>query len=153
MSSMYSCTFHDLETDFNSMQCTLNAVPNYHAPFSLMASLVVPFRMCMMVVFHEKVFIGAVCGECDGCYAQPREGSFESIEPREWTCISPMLSIGTPESVTAIQQAQRRSMVTYVLAHGSLATGPDDAASLRISKPVRLGRGAIMLFLLLARAL
>ena len=34
---------------------------------------------------------------------------------------------------------------SYYLAHGSLAAGLDDAASLRMSKPVRLGRGAMLL--------
>ena len=32
----------------------------------------------------------------------------------------------------------------YYLVHGSLAAGPDDAASLRMSKPVRLERGRAM---------
>lgn len=99
--------------------------------------------MSMMLILDEEILVGAICSERYSCYAQPRKSSFEPIETCEGSCVSPLFP---GRIVYQLKQHSKflRVLRAYNLAHGSFVGWPDDAASLRISKPVRLGRGAMI---------
>ena len=92
----------------------------------------------MMLVFNEKVLVGAISRECYRSSAETRESAFETVISREGASIPPLLPVEPYISKIPWSQTREES---HARAHGSLAGMPDDCTNLRVSKPVTLGRG------------
>lgn len=58
----------------------------------------------VMVIAQKHVFVTAVCCERDERNAEAWEGPFESIDARERTCISPLLSMQSEYQHTGVVQ-------------------------------------------------
>lgn len=93
-----------------------------------------------MVILQENGFIAKICSECDGRNTETGERTLESVPSREGSSVSPSFTAINDQSVaTSVLRFK-----TYARAQGSFAGVPADAANFFGSKPVRLGRGAIV---------
>jgi hypothetical protein len=66
----------------------------YNDPLTIphsMMSLAMP-SLVVMLVLQEEVLVRTVSSESDRRYSQAGEAASKSVEPREWTIVSPSLS-------------------------------------------------------------
>ena len=102
--------------------------------------LVLSMPVAVVFIFEEQILEAIVEGKSDCGNSQSGKGAFEAIEPGERSGVSPLL----PEIQISLHCGMPVTLrlASHIRRHGSFADGPDAAVSLRISKPVRFGRGA-----------
>lgn len=105
----------------------------------------------VVAVVGDKLVVCDVDCECSECNAEAGERALEAAAAAEGAGVPPGLAVWC-QSVCGFHVALRRShsrgwcwVQTYALAQGSFAGWPAAAANFWGSKPVRLGRGAIVM--------
>jgi hypothetical protein len=107
----------------------------------------------VVLILQEHVFVPAVYRKCHCRDAQAGEAASESVESREWTGVSPCLTIVQGQLDAQISDLTSFKAQTHARAHGSFAGVPAAAANAFGSKPDRFPRGGEALRTLQAGAL